>query len=677
MSYMKIRIFYLAEIIASTFSKYLLPNYISSKPVYKILTGKVMPWVIAAFCLLLTIMIAYFSIRKITQLNKNGELFKALFQQAPIGILFGDKNKNIIDVNPMYEKIIDRSKDRILNLSWKEFTHPDDLTKDMTEYNRYINGEIDGYSLLKRYIKPDNSIVWVNLTLSRLRLSSDSNMHHICIVEDVTNKIQVETALQDSQRITSVLLSNLPGMVYRCKYDKDWTMKYVSDGCYDLTGYTPESLLNNRDMSFNDIINVKYRDYLWEKWRKVLASKSVFKDEYEITTASGEIKWVFEQGHGVYDDNGEIIALEGLIIDITEQKKREEEVRYLQFHDILTGLYNRQYYEEEIKRIDDDSHLPISIIIGDINGLKLVNEALGYEKGDNLLITIANVIKSCCRKDDIITRIGGDEFCILMPKTTNDTALKIVKQIEKKCEEYKLEEEGYHMSISMGCATKLRKYELISNTLKDAEDRMYLHKLLQSHSYHSTIISSMKATLFAKSQETEEHANRLITLSREIGLKLKLRDTQLNELELLSTLHDIGKIGINDNILNKPGKLTDEEWVIMKKHPEIGYRIAMSSPELAPIAEYILYHHERWDGNGYPQGLAGDKIPLLSRILSVVDAYDAMTEDRIYRKTKTKEEAIEEIVKCSGTQFDPTIVDIFLNIDSIKKIYRTSGGQQK
>ena len=139
-----------------------------------------------------------------------------------------------------------------------------------------------------------------------------------------------------------------------------------------------------------------------------------------------------------------------------------------------------------------------------------------------------------------------------------------------------------------------------------------------------------------------------------------MQQIELNELELLATLHDIGKVGISDQILNKPGKLTDDEWAQMKKHSEIGYRIAMASPELMPIADFILSHHERWDGHGYPQGLAGDKIPLASRILAVADAFDAMTEDRVYRKAMSTADALKEIEKNSGTQFDPEIVGTFL-----------------
>ncbi|HAS74005.1 MAG TPA: hypothetical protein DCS67_07665 [Clostridiales bacterium UBA8960] len=187
-------------------------------------------------------------------------------------------------------------------------------------------------------------------------------------------------------------------------------------------------------------------------------------------------------------------------------------------------------------------------------------------------------------------------------------------------------------------------------------------KLLEKNSSHSAILASIKATMFEKSHETEEHAERIAQLSRKVGLKLNLSQIELDHIELLATLHDIGKVGIAEHILNKAGPLDDAEWNEMKKHPEIGYRIAMSSPNLAPIAEYILHHHERWDGNGYPQKLRGTDVPLLSRILSVVDSYDAMTEDRIYRKAMTHDAAIEEIQKCAGTQFDPQIAKIFMQM---------------
>ena len=166
--------------------------------------------------------------------------------------------------------------------------------------------------------------------------------------------------------------------------------------------------------------------------------------------------------------------------------------------------------------------------------------------------------------------------------------------------------------------------------------------------------------MYARSYETEEHAVRLGQYSKLIGEKMGLSQSSMDELELFSMLHDIGKIGIDDRILNKPGGLTPDEWEIMKKHPEIGFLITMSSPDIASISEYVLTHHERWDGTGYPLGLSGEEIPLLARILAVADAFDAMTSDRVYRKALSKEAAVEEIGKNAGTQFDPQIAALFM-----------------
>lgn len=597
------------------------------------------------------------------KLKENEKLLKTFFNQSPVGIALGVNKYYLIDVNPKFEEIMGRSKQELKTTSWVDFTHKFDLRTDSDNLDLLYEGKIDSYSMRKRFIKPDGSIIWVNMTIAPLTLENESG-NHICIIEDITDQKNIEEELLKSEQSMSMLFSNLPGMAYRCKYDRDWTMLFVSEGCDELTGYKPESLLNNNEISFNSLIDEEYKELLWEKWSRVLTDRVVFKEEYYITTASGEKKWVFEQGRGVYKENGEVEAIEGLIIDISIQKERENQILYLTYHDVLTGVYNRRYFEEEKERLNNNSFIPLSIVVGDINGLKLINDALGHSEGDKLIKKIAEIILSCCDNGEIVARIGGDEFGILLPNTGADEVYRKMKQIEKACSEYrgKKDDDPYLISISLGCATRNSMEESLVDTIKLAEDYMYRDKLLQSRSLHSSIISSMKTTLFEKSQETEEHAQRMIKLSRAIGNKMKLKDEQLNELELLSTLHDIGKIGISDAILNKPEMLSDEEWLEMKKHPLIGYRIAKSSHELASIAEYIMYHHERWDGKGYPTGLKEEEIPLLSRILAVVDAYDAMTEDRSYRKAMTKEAAIEEIRNNMGKQFDPNIGQIFIDI---------------
>ena len=351
---------------------------------------------------------------------------------------------------------------------------------------------------------------------------------------------------------------------------------------------------------------------------------------------------------------GEILA------NALERKKAEEKIQYLLLKDKLTGLYNRAYFKEELKRLDAKRQLPLSFIMIDINGLKLVNDAFGHREGDKLLKKITRILKSCCREEDIIARWGGDEFSILLPKTTERDSEEIVNRIRAAC--IKTNDQKIPLSISLGTSTKINEDCDIGTIVKEAEDWMYRRKLLERKSTSSSIISSLERTLQEKSYETEEHAVRMKELALVLGHSLKLPENKLNELSLLSTLHDIGKIAIPDEILMKPGKLTEKEWDIIKRHPEVGYNISGSSPQLEPIADAVLTHHEWWDGSGYPQGLKGENISLISRIISIADAYDVMTHERPYKKAVSKKEALEELKRCAGTQFDPKLVKTFIQI---------------
>ena len=594
------------------------------------------------------------------KLQKEQELFRTVYEQAPVGIsvYIG----GIANYNSMYEKIAGLPAEEIRRQGWRGVTHPDDIEAEHELCTRFLYDKTSIYKMNKRYVKPDGSVIWANLTAAPLQVSSDSELDFMCIIEDITEKVTAEAELRKSERNNEVLLSNLPGMAYRCKYDHEWTMQFVSEGCLELTGYPSAHLLDNSGICFNDLILPKYQNYLWDRWIKVIDSKSKLMEEYEIITASGEVKWVYEQGQAIYDEAGNVDSLEGLLVDITDRKKKEEEVLYLNYHDHLTGIYNRRYFEMEKERIDRNIFLPISVIVGDINGVKLVNDAFGHAAGDVLIEATAKMIQGCCSEDDIAARTGGDEFQILMPFTSREEAGRMVERIKSACENYNatLPGEGYSINLSLGFSTKELGETSLEAAIKQAEDYMYKRKLLEHRSSHSVILSSIKATLHEKSHETMEHAERLTCLAQDMGRKLKLSQQELDDLVLVSTLHDIGKVGIDDRILNKADRLNEEEWETMKKHSEIGYRIAMSSPDLVQIADCILSLHEHWDGTGYPQGIIGNQIPRLSRIVSIVDAFDAMTEDRAYRGAMTREEAACEIRKRAGTVFDPNLARIFL-----------------
>ena len=361
----------------------------------------------------------------------------------------------------------------------------------------------------------------------------------------------------------------------------------------------------------------------------------------------------------VKDMKGRTVGAVMVFRDITHQKVWQEKFNRLSCCDPLTGLYNRRFVEEEFARWQASSRaFSIAVIVADINGLKLVNDMFGVHEGDNLLKRAARILRESCRKTDIVARWDGDEFIILLPRITARAAEKIVERIKNRCLQ---EKEGeVQLSLAIGYAVKRKPLESLNQVVKEAEEMMHRTKLMEEKSYRNAVVSSILMTLFAKSMETEEHAERLKSYCLAIGRKMGLSSKELDELALLAVLHDIGKVGINENILKKPGPLTEEEWEEMKKHPEIGWRIAKGISELAHIAEYILHHHERWDGHGYPRGLKGEEIPLLCRILAVVDAYDAMTSDRVYRKAMSREKALAEIKRNAGTQFDPHVVETFL-----------------
>jgi diguanylate cyclase (GGDEF)-like protein/PAS domain S-box-containing protein len=476
-------------------------------------------------------------------------------------------------------------------------------------------------------------------------------------------------SLTASELTHKAMIANISDVI--AIIDENGIIKYNSPNLEQRFGWTSDETFGN---PFWDKIHPADWNHIKTAFKKLLEENGAESTvEVRYICKNIEIKFIELTAVNLKNDPN----IKGILInfhDITERKKREDEILYLNYHDNLTGLYNHTFFENEKVRFNSENKLPLSLITGDINGLKIINESLGHAEGDKLLVTIARIIESSCRKEDILARIGGDQFCVLLPATSNEDAYEIMKKINKACKTFNESNsnELYHISISLGLATRTNISESIDSIFKIAEDHMYGRKLLEARSFHSSIIASMKMTLSEKSQETEQHAHRLVQLSKAVGQAIGITNQQFDELELFAMLHDIGKIGVEDQILNKHGRLTESEWVKMKKHSEIGYRIAMSSPDLISVAYYILTHHERWDGKGYPQQLMGESIPLLSRILAVADAYDAMTEDRPYRKGMPKQDAIAEIIKNAGTQFDPAIAKIFIELHQFSNIVNIS-----
>lgn len=496
------------------------------------------------------------------------------------------------------------------------------------------------------------------------------------------SSIRLEGLVADK---TMELIKTIAGL----KHEKDLAQNYLNIAgvmivILDSNGNV--SLMNRKGCN---IIGINEKDIIGKNWfdnyipkgsrnkmRKVFSkvfdkdSKLVEKYENIILTSSDEKRLISWNNSVLYDIDKNIIGVLSSGEDITELKQKEDELSYLSYHDQLTGLYNRRFFVEQMSRFDNPRNLPLSIIMGDVNGLKLINDAFGHQTGDDLLKMIGDTISKSIRGNDIAARWGGDEFTVLLPNTTADEAEILIARIQKMI--LKAAFKYGKISISFGIDTKKEKQEDLNKIFISAEELMYQNKLVEIDSIRGETINTIMTTLFEKSAEVKEHSVRVSELSVLIAKKMGLSKANINDIKTMGMIHDIGKIVIDLHILDKPGKLTSEEREIIQQHPLSGSRMLNSSHEYTRLAAGVLHHHERIDGKGYPNGIVGDQIPLESKIIAVADAYDAMTAERPYRLNPlTTKEAIDELHKHSGTQFDINVVDIFVNKVLVNHKYAT------
>lgn len=449
----------------------------------------------------------------------------------------------------------------------------------------------------------------------------------------------------------------------------DYILTYVSDSFIEAVNINPKMILGKK---FSEIL-VDMDILGFKKFYSNIIPKS--KTKYEVHVKELERWYLINSFTDMSNYENNLIIY---YVDITGIKQNEQPIytiddnvcylkdrEILLYKDRLTGLYNKNFFEEELSRLDTKRQLPISLIMGDINGLKLINDAFGHSMGDSVLKKAAEIMTDSFRDEDIISRVGGDEFVILLPMTIEKTALDIVERVKRKLENNPLE--FIKINISFGTATKTSVDEDMKKIYKKAEDRMYFNKLKESKEAKLSMIKFLKNRLEKITYETKSHYDRLKDLTMMMAEALNLSEPEKEELRLLSEFHDIGKIGVPKDILQKEGRLSSEEWNDVKRHSEIGYYIAKEIKDASSIDELILTHHERWDGKGYPGLLKNDEIPLVARIFAIADAYDVMVNDRPFQTRMTKNAALKEIGEQSGSQFDPSLAKVFINLMAEEK----------
>jgi diguanylate cyclase (GGDEF)-like protein/PAS domain S-box-containing protein len=724
------------------------------------------------------------------------QAFQLMIDNLPFDVWMKDLDGRYLAVNKSFLAYAGLPMEKVIGASDEELYPPEEAAVYIASDQAVLTGEKQGYfeSLVEGKWKEEYKSLALDDAGKRVGTTGFSR--------DITNRKEMERELEESERSKAILLSNLPGVAFRCKNDKDWTMTFLSDGCHELTGYYPDELLNNSKISYNQLISPKFRDAMSTQWNNDILAGRKSNDEYTIITKTGEEKWVWEQSVPIADKDGNLTESEGFILDITanknmlteldasedrfrtvfekapigigifntntgfmyqinpkfaeilgrtqeelttldwmsyshpaeiqenldkleqlknkkissfsmnkryirpdgsivwvnmmivpfkaetiselhlcmieditEKKQKEEEIIYLSYHDSLTGLYNRTFFEEEKRRFDASRRLPMSVIMGDVNGLKLINDSFGHNAGDDLLREIGTLLRETCRGEDIIARIGGDEFVILLSGTSETGAERLCQRIYKACKSYekRTDKQTFFLSISLGHATKTANDLGVDDLLREAEHMLYRKKNPERKKVRTTILSAVKKQLIDKDFINLERYNRMEKLAKSLGENLGLPEEDQKKMRLLLETHDMGILSLDNRLLEKGfSQLAMEERYEYQKHAETGYRVALAVPEMNDIATEIFSHHENWDGSGYPRGLKGHDIPLLSRILRVLDGYEELSRglprpdfakqgpaqpDHASRQT-----IADKLLADAGSLYDPDIVAAFAGI---------------
>lgn len=501
------------------------------------------------------------------------------------------------------------------------------------------------------HIRKDGSTVWTE-GIARYFINPLTGRAEITgVTRDISARKEAETKLQQSEAKYRTLLEQANQAIVVAQKG---IIQYCNPHTVKLSGYDIHEVIGT---SLTDFIHPQDAAMVRENFTRRMEGKAPpAAYECRILRKDGALCWAEISGI-IIDWAGEAASL-AFISDITDRKMREQEVQYHSYHDHLTDMYNRRYYIEALKQMDQPEQLPFSMILGDVNGLKLTNDAFGHLTGDWLLQTIAAAIKNVCRLDDTAARIGGDEFVLLLPRTSTEEAEQIVRLIQ---EEISRHQSGpVTVSLSIGWATKNNVAEKNSRIYMQAEDMMYSKKLTESLEMKRETLRRISARLYERSSWEEQHANRVSQWCEQMGRAMGLDARQISDIETAGRWHDIGKVSVDATGLYRQEPLSEEDKLDTVRHPEIGYNILSALPQYSEVARIVLAHHEHWDGSGYPKGLRGEEIPLASRILHVVETYDSMINGLNCDQRRSEEEAIRELQSQAGKQCDANVVSVFV-----------------
>lgn len=443
----------------------------------------------------------------------------------------------------------------------------------------------------------------------------------------------------------------------------DGTYEYISPSCERISGYSPEEFYRRPGLLFEIVVpedKKEFKDYLQTSLSQ--AGTLHPEIEFRIRCKNQEQRWIASTSQAVATEDGRWLGCRTSHRDITKRKEAEEQLLLLSFHDSLTGLYNRNYYEQELLRLQDGRHLPLGLIIYDIDGLKMINDTLGHQCGDELIKHAAKILKDIFRDGDMIARTGGDEFVVLLPDCDPCIFHSAARRIKAN-----MPLPGGNslsscpISLSIGAALATEAPLNLQGLYKKADDLMYQDKQAHRSTFRTRVFRFMEHMYHNYKKNVSATQKMVLDYALLVG-GATLTRPQLKHLELLARYYDIGNIGVAATIFTNPGRLSEDEQKQMHLHCEIGSRIANFFPELTPISHNILIHHQHWDGKGYPPSDGQQPLPLINAILSVVVAYCSMITECPYRVRLTPLEAQAELHRCRGSEFNPDVVDLLIKL---------------
>lgn len=543
--------------------------------------------------------------------------------------------------------------------TWEHFAHPDDLPVSETRVRQVLDGTVEFYDMDMRMRHADGHWVWMHIrgkVVERTQQGAPMKMAGTC--SDISARKEMQELLAfEKDRLRATLFAITEGLVAT---DVAGRVQLMNPLAERLTGWQQSDA---EGMLFSTIFRIK-QEGAQESERTIVqdvltSGKSSMMDPNTILIARDGTSFYVECLLApIVNRQGEADGVVAVFSDVSEEKKQQEALTHLVFRDPLTGLHNRRFFDQQRMYLDAQDYYPLAIVTADVDGLKLTNDAFGHEAGDHLLKIVGKTLSDSCRSGDIVSRTGGDEFVMLLPKTTGDQVDQIVQRIITSLKAEKVYE--LPVSVSFGFAVKETALEDLNDVIKQAEDSMYQQKIIESPKRKKLAVDLLLDAQFHKDAWEYEHCMAISTYSEQLARAMGFSDEDAMEMKIAGLYHDIGKIAIDPSILNKPTALDSDEWGAVRRHSELGYTIVRTVSEYATFANHILHHHERWDGQGYPHGLSGEDIPIRARLLCVVDAYVAMVSDRPYRVALGKDEAIEQLRIHAGSQFDPRIARLFV-----------------